>query len=184
MGTLYILIMTEPVRNSRVAIRWLIVSVSVLILLGCGTVPATEETASHVPVPDPTLSPGEVVAIQMEALGGAYPDSDGIEVAFRFASPANKASTGPLPRFAGMIRGPAYDIMLDYDSVYYGPVLVQGRVAFQQVILVRGEERALFVFQLRRQDTDPYQDCWMTDGVFRLETVPSPTYQFPDTLTV
>ena len=63
--------------------------------------------ASHLPQtePDPSLSPQDVVSIQIEALRNndtPYEDR-GIEVTFNFASPTNKRATGPLERFKVMV---------------------------------------------------------------------------------
>ena len=142
-----------------------------MVFLSCLTVEnatandsAVQAVQDH-PRPDPALSPGEVVEIQLEALGS----SEGIDVAFRFASPANKLATGPIHRFTNILRGPAYNIMLDYERIEYGPVIVQGNFAVQRVALYRGEELVFFDFHLRRQTQEPYVDCWMTEGVVRLE---------------
>ena len=59
--------------------------------------------ADHLPQtkPDPSLSPQDVVSIQIEALrnNDTPYENRGIEVTFNFASPANKRITGPLERF-------------------------------------------------------------------------------------
>ena len=73
-------------------------------------------------VPAPELSPGDVVRIQLEALRHNDDRNRGIDVAFRFASPANRASTGPLSRFIGMIRNGPYALMLGFGAASYGPV--------------------------------------------------------------
>ena len=64
--------------------------------------------ATHLPQtePDPSLSPQDVVSIQIEALQNndtPYEDR-GIEITFNFASPTNKRVTGPLERFKVMVR--------------------------------------------------------------------------------
>ena len=69
-----------------------------------GSVPGTEHPLSEALAPRPELSPEEVIRIQLEALRHNDEQDRGIEVAFRFASPANRASTGPLPRFIRMIE--------------------------------------------------------------------------------
>ncbi len=72
--------------------------------------------ATHLPQtePDPSLSPQDVVSIQIEALqhnDTPYEDR-GIEVTFNFASPTNKRMTGPLERFKVMVRNPVYGPMI------------------------------------------------------------------------
>ena len=67
--------------------------------------------ATHLPQtePDPSLSPQDVVSIQIEALrNNDIPYADrGIEVTFNFTSPANKRVTGPLERFKEIVRNRA-----------------------------------------------------------------------------
>ncbi|MSV29914.1 MAG: hypothetical protein EXQ52_14390 [Bryobacterales bacterium] len=58
--------------------------------------------------PGPALTPAEVVRTQITALrNNDKPRKDaGIATAFRFASPGNRAATGPLDRFILMVKGP------------------------------------------------------------------------------
>jgi hypothetical protein len=122
------------------------------------------------PEPSPDLSPAEVVGIQLEALqhnDAPYPDA-GIETAFRFASPANQVATGPLDRFAGMVKGPVYGDLLGFARADVGRIAVEGDRAAQRVTLTHDDgRRAVYVFVLSRQDGGLYDDCWMTDGVTR-----------------
>jgi len=106
----------------------------------------------------------------MEALGASNTphDSGGIEIAFRFASPANKQMTGPLERFVTIVRDPVYAPMLDHSDVVYGPALVEGDVAQVPVVVTGpGGDQAGYVFRLSRQTEPPFANCWMTDGVVR-----------------
>ena len=66
--------------------------------------------AANVLLPGPGLSPVEVVAIQLTALqANDAPETDaGIAQTWAFAHPDNQRMTGPLPRFAQMIKGPQY----------------------------------------------------------------------------
>ena len=93
----------------------------------------TADPLSEDLVPAPVLSPEDVVRIQLEALRHNDERNRGIEVAFRFASPANRVHTGPLPRFIGMIRNGPYALMLDFRAVSYGPVESNGTQARQRV---------------------------------------------------
>ena len=74
--------------------------------------------ATDVLMPDPALSPAEVVSIQLTALqANDTPETDaGIAQTWAFAHPDNKRMTGPLPRFAQMIKGPQYRMLLDHRS--------------------------------------------------------------------
>lgn len=116
-------------------------------------------------LPSPEHPPARVVAIQLEALRLNDEADRGIAVAFRFASPANKAMTGPLPRFAFMIHNGPYRVMLDYATAIYDPVVVMERKAVQRVTLVSRKGTFSYVFYLSRQTSDPCRDCWMTDAV-------------------
>lgn len=116
-------------------------------------------------VPSPTLSPHDVIAIQIEAFRHNDERDRGIEVAFRFASPANKRNTGPLPRFIDTIKNGPYRLMLHFKQVAYEPVEVVDKLARQRVILFGETTSMSYVFYLSRQEREPYVDCWMTDRV-------------------
>ena len=122
--------------------------------------------------PRPAYPPEEVVRIQIRALGDnnrPHPDA-GIEVAFRFASPANRKATGPLPRFIEMVHNPAYRPMLNHRGARYGKLKREGNHASQTVILkTRDGSRVGYLLQLSRQTEAPFKDCWMTDSVMRFE---------------
>ena len=117
-------------------------------------------------VPDPDLSPAEVVRIQLEALRNNDEQDRGIEVAFRFASPANRANTGPLARFIPMIKQGPYALMLDFRDATYGPVETVADRARQRVTLTGARETMTYWFYLSLQSEPPYTGCWMTDSVF------------------
>ena len=126
------------------------------------------------PPPDPEPSPewtaAEVIRFQVEALQhNDRPHADaGIETAFAFASPGNRAATGPLARFAEMVHGPAYRDMLGFERAVYGRVRVEGDRAAQEVTLVQPDgRRVAYVFGLSRQWGGACDGCWMTDAVVR-----------------
>lgn len=116
--------------------------------------------------PDPELSPQEVVEIQLRAFGNNNATDEGIEIAFRFASPSNRAQTGPLERFAAMLKAPAYAVMLDHDRAEFAPLAMREGVAVQRVALYADDAVVVYDFYLRRQVMSPYEECWMTEGVF------------------
>ena len=139
-----------------------------LILL---TVPEAWST-SHGAFPGPEYGPADVVRIQVQALA----DNDtpyrnaGIEVAFRFASPANKRVTGPLWRFIRLLYNPTYRPFLNHQVAHFGQIDVQGSEATQTVILTAANgQRVGYVFRLSRQRGAPCRACWMTDGVWRID---------------
>ena len=146
----------------------------VLALFVGAAAQGTEDPLGDALVPRPGLSPGEVVRIQLEALRRNDEQDRGIEVAFRFASPANRDITGPLPRFIRMIRQGPYALMLDFREASYGTVEVREGVARQRVTLTGARSRVSYWFYLSRQSEAPWADCWMTDAVF-VERVPGRT---------
>jgi hypothetical protein len=117
------------------------------------------------PSPNAALSPDQVVRIQLDALRENDPADSGIAIAFRFASPSNKSNTGPLPRFARMIKEGVYALMLDYVEADYSPVEVVGTRARQKVTLTGTSRIVTYVFYLSRQEHDACEGCWMTDAV-------------------
>jgi len=116
--------------------------------------------------PHPTLAPDDVVRIQLEALQHNGRRNRGIELTFRFASPANRSNTGPIERFQAIIKSPLYRPMLNSLSVEYEPVEIRGEVARQRVSLIgKSGKKFIYVFYLSKQFDEPYSNCWMTDAV-------------------
>ena len=152
---------------------WWVLNPSDWSRLSAGLQAATEARGAKSELrPRPAYPPEEVVRIQIEALGdNDRPHSDaGIEITFRFASPANKKATGPLPRFIEMVHNPAYRPMLNHRGARYGKLKREGNQASQTVILkTREGSRVGYLFQLSRQTEAPFKDCWMTDSVIRFE---------------
>ena len=78
---------------------------------------AAPAQAAKLLAPDPALSPEEVVEIQLSALQANDAATDaGITQTFAFAHPDNRRMTGPLPRFAQMMKGPQYRMLLNHRS--------------------------------------------------------------------
>ena len=132
--------------------------------------------ASHFPqtAPDPSLSPEDVVRIQIEALqvNDTPYENRGIEVTFNFASPANKRMTGPLERFKAMVRSPIYGPMIDHRDATYENLMVEGESAQIDVIINSREGEYLgYRFVLSRQHGNRYEGSWMTDAVIRFDVV-------------
>lgn len=133
---------------------------------------ASATASDSLPQPSPRFSPAEVVRLQVEALGSndePFEDA-GIRTAFNFASPANKAATGPIERFIPLVKNPVYRPMIDHAEAVYGEVQQEGDEAQQPVVLTTPEgERVGYVFTLSKQTGGPCDGCWMTDGVVRVE---------------
>ncbi len=128
---------------------------------GTETTPAVDREAA----PSPKLGPEDVVRIQLQALRGNDETNQGIAIAFRFASPRNKASTGPLPRFIHMIKAGPYRLMLEFERASYMPARIEGARAVQRVTLIGAREIRTYDFLLRRQADPPCEGCWMTEAV-------------------
>jgi hypothetical protein len=116
--------------------------------------------------PTPDLEPADVVRIQVEALRDNSPLDEGIELTYRFASPANKQVTGPLTRFTAMVHASPYDRLLNHLRASYEPLAIAGDEAHQMVTITDtvGEE-ITYHWVLVRVSEGPYKDCWMTDAV-------------------
>ncbi len=124
--------------------------------------------------PDPSLSPRDVVSIQVEALRNndkPYEDR-GIEVTFSFASPANRRVTGPIERFAAMVRHPMYAPMINHRGANFENLMIEGDIARVDVILTaRNGVHLGYRFTLSRQHGNEYEGSWMTDSVVPFEVM-------------
>jgi tetratricopeptide (TPR) repeat protein len=163
---------------NRAAIAVVTFGITVTALTGCRNEESNREQESSgsgllnrdtaAARPDPSLSPKDVVRIQLEALRNNDDTDNGIRIAFGFASPGNKAVMGPLDRFTTLLKGPLYNEMLNYSSQEFGPMIVHGDSAQQQVTLVVSKGVPVrFRFFLSRQRAGRLEGCWLTDGVLR-----------------
>lgn len=120
--------------------------------------------------PTPDLTPAEVTRIQLEALRTNTLLNEGIALTYRFASPANRRTTGPLPRFVRMLRSPPYDRLLNHRAVTYGPLEIEKDTAYQPIVVTDSDgEQLAYLWVLSRQGDGEYRDCWMTDAVISSE---------------
>lgn len=128
-----------------------------------------QPAAASLPRPSTELQPGDVVRIVIDALAHndePYVDA-GIETTFLFASPANRVNTGPLDRFARMVKGPTFGIMVNHVESEFSEVVVAGDTAYQMVRLTAASGRStVFAFRLGRQLDGEFKDMWMTDAVW------------------
>ena len=154
------------IRTVETIFRWITLAVSVMLVSGAVLVQADNEAyLSDDLAPTSSLTPADVVRIQLEALRRNGDDDRGIAVAYRFASPNNKAQTGPLPRFASMIKNGPYSLMLRYSASDYDAPKVVGNVAQIRVTLFGADLALSYTFVLSKQPGESCQGCWMTDGV-------------------
>ena len=127
-----------------------------------------EYPIGDLPTPDPSYGPEEVVQIQLDGLATNDDpfENAGIGVAYNFASPANRRSTGPFDRFVRMVTGPQYAPMVDHVEATPGPMEREGTRAEQRVTLTGPEDRtATYVFGLSNDREGELDGCWLTDRV-------------------
>ena len=116
--------------------------------------------------PEPKLKPNDVVRLQLLAMQQNDDSDFGIEVTFRFASPANKKQTGPLKRFIGLVRNPSYRPLLNHINATFLELNIEEDFAVQDVIITTSNgERIGYRFRLSIQKGPLYPGCWMTDSV-------------------
>lgn len=124
--------------------------------------------AGDVVAPSPDLSPREVVEIQLEALqhNDEPGPNAGIARAWQFAHPANKAVTGPLPRFSRMIRSPAYRPLINHRAHALIPIRV-GRTtaAIGVTVTARSGKVTAYLWRLAKLAAGPLAGTWLTTSV-------------------
>ena len=128
---------------------------------------AQTPTMPDAPAPSASLTPAEVVRIQVEALraNDSPAPGAGIATVFRFASPGNRQATGPLPRFARMIRA-GYPELIGFARSEVGEARVRGdRAVVPVTVVLRDGRRVTYGFALSRQSGGACDGCWLTDAV-------------------
>ena len=116
--------------------------------------------------PEPELKPNDVVRLQLLAMQQNDDSDFGIEVTFRFASPANKKQTGPLKRFIRLVRNPSYRPLLNHINAAFLELTVEKNFAVQDVIITTSNGKRIgYRFRLSIQKGPIYPGCWMTDSV-------------------
>ena len=119
--------------------------------------------------PSSNIKPSEVVKIQLNGLQKNDLDfkDSGIEQTWNFAHPNNKKVTGPLPNFKRMIKGDAYQMMLNHIShtiteLGSGDYWAQ----FEVIILDKNKIYHKFNWQVEKYTLDGLlKDCWLTTMV-------------------
>jgi hypothetical protein len=127
-----------------------------------------EYPIGNLPTPDPSYDPEEVVALQLEGLAANDDpfENAGIGLAYNFASPSNRRSTGPFDRFVRMVSGPQYGPMVDHVEATTGPIERDGSRAEQRVTLTGPDGRTVtYRFGLSNDRDGQLDGCWLTDRV-------------------
>ena len=119
--------------------------------------------------PNSNIEPSEVVKIQLIGLQKndlGYMDS-GIEQTWNFAHPNNKKVTGPLGNFKKMIKGDAYQMMLNHLSHTITQLGIDDNWAqFEVIILDKNKIYHKFKWQVEKYTLEgALKDCWLTTMV-------------------
>ncbi len=141
----------------------IILSVFLSLLLS-----STAAQALEMVYPNPDITPVEVIAIQLNGLqNNDTPEADaGIRQTWEFAHPRNRAMTGPLPRFANMLKGPSYGLMLNHSSHQIVPSNLGNGWRQFDVFMEAGNGKVLqFAWIVEIVTEGRYKDCWMTVAV-------------------
>jgi hypothetical protein len=132
----------------------------------------TAADAPELPQPNAQLQPGEIVEIVINALGKndqPFPNA-GIQTTFNFASPANRASTGPLDRFVTLVKGPVFGQMVNHLDSTLSQVIVEEDKALCLVQIVDSENAtSYYAFRLGLQQEGDYAGMWLTEAVWPLQ---------------
>ena len=121
---------------------------------------------ARVVLPSAALAPDEVVRLQLTGLSDEQADGVGILQCYCFASPANRAVTGPLDRFGAMVRQGPFHCMARPRALLIGRPQQDKHVARVLVTVIDEDSRVrAFTFVLARQQIAPFQNCWMTEAV-------------------
>ena len=119
--------------------------------------------------PSRNINPKEVVKIQLTGLQKndlKFKDS-GIEQTWNFAHPNNKKVTGPLSNFKRMIKGDAYQMMINHLSHTITQLGSTDKWAqFEVIILDKNKIYHKFNWQVEKYTKDgELKDCWLTSMV-------------------
>ena len=119
--------------------------------------------------PSRNINPKEVVKIQLTGLQKNdfnFKDS-GIEQTWNFAHPNNKKVTGPLINFKRMIKGDAYQMMINHLSHTITQLGSTDEWAqFEVIILDKNKIYHKFNWQVEKFTEDgELKDCWLTSMV-------------------
>ena len=126
--------------------------------------------------PDPSIAPAEVVAIQLMSLkNNDLVEADfGIRQTWSFAHPQNRKVTGPYPRFAMMLKGPSFDVLLNHKShsIKTGSNTASGKTndgalwqQFDVLMETRRGDILYFSWVVQKVTSGQFKDCWMTVAV-------------------
>ncbi len=119
--------------------------------------------------PSPDLSAEDVVSIQLKALSESEnnPDTNsGVARIWAFAHPANRAATGPLPRFTLMLKSPSYKDLIGHRAHHLRQIsMTEDKAHFAIKITSSDGDLLGYSWHLAKVKSGTYQGMWMTTGV-------------------
>lgn len=123
------------------------------------------------PQPSTTLTPEDVVQIQLDLLQNddLLPRNAGLRAAYAFASPASRQAAGPFAQFVTLLASDEFVPLVGFTQARLDSMIASRRKAYQRVhVQQRGGGWVTFLFILSCQREPPYTGCWMTDSVIRV----------------
>ena len=119
--------------------------------------------------PNTNIKPYDVVKIQLTGLqnNNKLSDDFGIKQTWNFAHPNNKKYTGPLDKFTKMIKGDAYQMLIDHLEHTINPLGNSDIWAqYEVIILDKNKIYHKFSWQVEKYEGEgPLNDCWLTTMV-------------------
>ena len=119
--------------------------------------------------PNTNIKPYDVVKIQLTGLqnNSKLSDDFGIKQTWNFAHPNNKKYTGPLDKFTKMIKGDAYQMLIDHLEHTINPLGNSDKWAqYEVIILDKNKIYHKFSWQVEKYEGEgPLNDCWLTTMV-------------------
>ena len=139
--------------------------IPILAVLALMALPAAAQDLVH---PSPDLTPRRVVEIQLDALQQndvPIPDA-GIAQTWAFANPNNRRATGPLGRFAAMIKGPMYGMLLGHrQHVIELLSRTETEATFAVTVITAEDGLVTFRWVVRKVQAGEFSGSWMTVNV-------------------
>lgn len=88
---------------------------------------------------------------------------------FKFASPNNKAMTGPWQRFGAMVRSPPYHHLVEHREAHVLLVVTSGDSwrGLVRVLSKTSELPVEYWWVLSRSTEGPFSGCYMVDTVLK-----------------
>ena len=119
--------------------------------------------------PNTNIKPYDVVKIQLTGLqnNNKLSDDFGIKQTWNFAHPNNKKYTGPIDKFTRMIKGDAYQMLIDHLEHTINPLGNSDKWAqYEVIILDKNKIYHKFSWQVEKYEGEgPLNDCWLTTMV-------------------